>query len=124
MELWGDGAQTRSFLYIDDCIEGMRLLMRSRASGPVNIGSEQMISIDDLVRLIARIARKEVSVRHVRGPVGVRGRTSSNRIMSEATGWEPRVDLEDGMARTYRWVAAQVERERQARAIAPWTAPV
>jgi GDP-D-mannose 3', 5'-epimerase len=124
IDVWGDGAQTRSFLYIDDCIEGMRLLMRPPASGPVNIGSEQMISIGDLVRLIARIAGKTVSLRHVRGPVGVRGRTSANRMIFEATGWQPRVNLEDGIARTFRWVAAQVERERQAPAIAAWTAPV
>jgi GDP-D-mannose 3', 5'-epimerase len=124
IDVWGDGAQTRSFLYIDDCIEGMRLLMRSPASGPVNIGSEQMISIGDLVRLIARIAGKTVALRHVRGPVGVRGRTSANRMMFEATGWQPRVNLEDGIARTFRWVAAQVGRERHAPAIGAGTAPV
>jgi nucleoside-diphosphate-sugar epimerase len=89
IEIWGDGEQTRSFLYIDECLEGTLRLMRSDFSGPVNIGSDEMISIDGLARLAAEIAGKSVSLRHIPGPLGVRGRNSDNRLIAEALGWRP-----------------------------------
>ena len=113
VEIWGDGSQTRSFLYIDDCLDGIRALMRSATPGPVNIGSEEMIPIDEFARLVMRTAGKHLTFRHVPGPVGVRGRRSDNRLMHAATGWLPKVSLEEGIARTYRWVATQVEARRR-----------
>jgi nucleoside-diphosphate-sugar epimerase len=108
VEIWGDGKQTRSFLYVDDCLDGIRALMESRSPGPLNIGSEEMIRLNDLAALIIRIANRKLTIRNVPGPVGVRGRTSDNRLMFQATGWRPKVSLEDGISRTYRWVARQV----------------
>jgi nucleoside-diphosphate-sugar epimerase len=107
IEVWGDGCQTRSFLHVDECIEGTVRLMRSAGDEPLNIGSAEMISINGLVAMIARIAGKHVNVRHIAGPQGVRGRTSDNRRMLETTGWAPSRPLEEGMADTYRWIAAQ-----------------
>jgi len=109
MEIWGDGRQTRSFLYIDDCVDGVRALMQSDCPGPVNIGSQELIAIDDFAQLIMRVAGKRLTLRHVPGPVGVRGRVSDNRLMERIAGWQPRVSLEEGISRTYRWVAAQAE---------------
>jgi GDP-D-mannose 3', 5'-epimerase len=118
VEIWGDGQQTRSFLYIDDCLEGIRALMESDCIGPANIGSEEMISIDDFALLVIRVAGKNLKIRHVPGPVGVRGRNSDNRLMQRATGWRPRISLEDGISRTYRWVAQQLEAQwREATAL-------
>jgi len=117
IEVWGDGRQTRSFLHVDDCLDGIRALMDSDCAGPANIGSEELISIDDLARLIIRVAGKDVKIRHVPGPVGVRGRTSDNRLMLRATGWRPRISLEDGIARTYRWVSRQVDARRREAAV-------
>jgi GDP-D-mannose 3', 5'-epimerase len=113
VEIWGDGQQTRSFLYVDDCVDGIRALMESGCSGPVNIGSEEAIGIDEFARRIMRVARKSLTLVHVPGPVGVRGRTSDNRLLYQATRWRPRVPLEEGITRTYLWVAAQVEAERR-----------
>ena len=108
IEIWGDGRQTRSFLYVDECIEGTLRLMRSDCAVPVNLGSAEMISIDGLVTLIARIAGKRITMRHVPGPTGVRGRTSDNRLIRQALGWAPSGRLDVGLAATYRWIAAQV----------------
>jgi nucleoside-diphosphate-sugar epimerase len=108
VEIWGDGRQTRSFLYIDECVAGTLRLTRSDFTGPVNIGSDEMVSIDQLVDLAAAIAGKTIAKRHVPGPTGVRGRTSDNRLIAEKLGWAPRAPLADGLARTYRWIAAQV----------------
>jgi GDP-D-mannose 3', 5'-epimerase len=113
IEIWGDGAQCRSFLYVDDCVDGIRALMCSGHTGPVNIGSEYMISIDDLARMIIRIAGKNLTLHHVAGPIGVRGRKSDNQAVFAATGWRPQVDLEDGIARTYRWIASEVDAGRR-----------
>jgi len=108
IELWGDGHQTRSFLFIDECLEGTLRLMRSDCAQPVNIGSEEMIAIDALALLIARIAGKRLSLKHIPGPTGVRGRNSDNRLIREALAWAPTASLEAGLVRTYRWIAEQV----------------
>lgn len=108
IEIWGDGLQTRSFLYIDECIEGTIKLMRSEHSGPVNIGSEEMISINNLAKLIAKIAGKNVGIENVPGPEGVRGRNSDNRLIQNLLGWQPSKSLEDGLKKTYSWVERQV----------------
>ncbi len=110
IEVWGDGCQTRSFLHVDECIEGTLRVMRSEASEPLNIGSAEMISINGLVALIARIAGKRVTVRHIAGPEGVRGRTSDNRRILQTVGWAPSRPLAAGMAQTYAWIAAQARR--------------
>jgi GDP-D-mannose 3', 5'-epimerase len=109
IDVWGDGLQTRSFLYIDECIEGVRRLMESEFSGPVNIGSEEMITINGLAELIMEIAGKHLRIRHIPGPLGVRGRNSDNRLIKKKLGWKPQRDLRHGLERTYSWVATQVE---------------
>lgn len=108
IEIWGDGEQTRSFLYIDECIEGTLRLMRSDFTGPVNIGSEEMVSINQLAHLIMEIAGVELEIRHVPGPVGVRGRTSDNTLIAQKLGWKPSEPLRKGMEITYRWIEDQV----------------
>ena len=108
IEIWGDGKQTRSFLYIEECIEGTMRLARSDFAGPVNIGSEQMVTIDQLVDLIADIAGKRIGKRHVEGPVGVRGRNSDNRLIHEKLNWAPCSALRPGLERTYAWIEDQV----------------
>jgi GDP-D-mannose 3', 5'-epimerase len=111
IEIWGDGKQTRSFLYIDECIDGVRKLMDSDFTGPVNIGSEEMIAINDLVAMVMEISRKAVVIRNVPGPTGVRGRRSDNRLIHEKLGWAPSRPLREGMEKTYAWIAAQVARQ-------------
>jgi nucleoside-diphosphate-sugar epimerase len=109
IEIWGDGRQTRSFLYIEDCLDAVITLMRSGGFvGPVNIGSEEMVSINGLVELVMRIAEKQLAVRHTPGPQGVRGRNSHNDLIRRELGWEPKHSLEEGVGRTYRWIEAQV----------------
>jgi GDP-D-mannose 3', 5'-epimerase len=108
IEIWGDGKQTRSFLYIDECIEGVRRLMDSSFSGPVNIGSEEMVTINHLACLIMEIAGKKLSIKHIRGPLGVRGRNSDNDLIKLKLGWAPYAKLADGLAKTYQWVKAQI----------------
>jgi nucleoside-diphosphate-sugar epimerase len=110
IEIWGDGHQTRSFLYIDECVEGSLRLMRSDFSGPVNIGSEEMVTINGLARMAMRIAGKSLSIRHVPGPLGVRGRNSGNRLIREKLGWAPSQKLETGLAATYWWIDQQLRR--------------
>lgn len=108
IEVWGDGRQTRSFLYIDECLEGTLRLMRSDFSGPVNIGSEEMVTINQLAELIMQIAGIRLEIRHVKGPTGVRGRNSDNTLISEKLGWKPSQPLIEGLRITYQWVEAQV----------------
>jgi nucleoside-diphosphate-sugar epimerase len=108
IEVWGDGRQTRSFLYIDECLEGTLRLARSDFTGPVNIGSEEMISINDFARMIVRISGKKLEVRNIPGPEGVRGRRSDNRLIVQKLGWAPSLPLEQGMRHTYAWIAAQI----------------
>jgi nucleoside-diphosphate-sugar epimerase len=109
IEIWGDGEQTRSFCYVDDCVEGICRLMDSDYPEPLNLGSEEMVSINELARLILQIAGKEgVTLRHVTGPQGVRGRNSDNRRLRDVLGWQPTISLRDGLEPTYRWIEKQV----------------
>lgn len=114
IEIWGDGRQTRSFLYVDECIEGTIRLMRSPFAGPVNIGSEEMISMNDLARMVMDISGKRLNIRNVPGPEGVRGRNSDNRLIADKLGWAPSRPLREGMRQTYDWINAQVARARSA----------
>lgn len=104
IEIWGDGLQTRSFLFIDDCLDGTLRLMRSEHSGPFNIGSEEMISINDFARMIADLAGKQLQIKNISGPTGVRGRSSDNKLVKETIGWEPEYQLKDGIKILYRWI--------------------
>lgn len=108
IEVWGDGLQTRSFLFIDECIEGTIRLLRSNFEGPVNIGSDEMISINELTRMVIEISGKEITVKNVPGPVGVRGRNSDNRLIFDRLGWKPHMALKDGMECTYAWISEKV----------------
>jgi GDP-D-mannose 3',5'-epimerase len=109
IEIWGDGKQTRSFLHVDECLEGVRRLMESNFAGPVNIGSEEMISINALAGMAMGIAGKKLTICNIPGPLGVRGRNSDNRLITEKLGWAPVMPLQQGMAKTFAWVNAQVE---------------
>jgi nucleoside-diphosphate-sugar epimerase len=109
IEIWGDGEQTRSFCYIDDCIEGIYRLMRSDYHEPLNLGQDRLISINQLADIVAKIAGVVVSKRHVTGPQGVRGRNSDNTRLRQVLGWEPRISLEVGLERTYRWIESQLK---------------
>lgn len=111
IEVWGDGNQTRSFLYIDECIEGTRRLMQSDFEGPVNIGSDQMISINGLAQMVMGIAGKQVSIKHIPGPLGVRGRTSDNELIKDMLGWAPSRPLSEGIEKTYLWIKEQLNSE-------------
>ncbi|MCC6719551.1 MAG: NAD-dependent epimerase/dehydratase family protein [Acetobacteraceae bacterium] len=108
VEIWGDGRQTRSFLFIDECLEGTTRLMRSEVSGPVNIGSDEMISINDLARMIAGFSGKRIDIRNIDGPTGVRGRNSDNRLIRASLGWAPGRPLAEGMRKTYDWIVSQL----------------
>ena len=112
IEMWGDGTQTRSFLYIDECLEGIRRLMESDFMGPVNIGSEEMVSINQLAELAMDIAGKKQTINHIPGPLGVRGRNSDNTLIKEKLGWAPNWTLRKGMEMTYQWIADQVEQKQ------------
>lgn len=109
IEVWGDGTQTRSFLYIDECIYGTKLLMRSDFSGPVNIGSEEMVSINQLADLLIAMSNKNIRLKNVPGPQGVRGRNSDNRLIYEKLGWKPSLELKVGLKKTYEWILGQIE---------------
>jgi nucleoside-diphosphate-sugar epimerase len=108
IEIWGDGEQTRSFLYVDDCLDGVRTLMESDQTGPFNIGSEEMLTINDLAHRAMKIAGKQLRLKHIKGPLGVRGRRSDNRLVKASIGWEPAHDLQPGLESTYHWIAEQV----------------
>jgi GDP-D-mannose 3', 5'-epimerase len=108
IEMWGDGQQTRTFLYIDECLDGVRRLMDSDFSGPVNIGSEEMVSINGLAEIVMRIAGKQLTIKHIDGPLGVRGRSSDNKLVEASLGWKPSQPLEDGLTATYQWIERQV----------------
>jgi len=110
IEMWGDGLQTRSFLYIDECLDGIRRLMDSNFIGPVNIGSEEMVSINKLAEMCMQIAGKKLTIKHIEGPLGVRSRNSNNRLIKEKLGWAPEKPLRDGLEKTYKWIDEQVNK--------------
>lgn len=110
IEMWGDGEQTRSFLYVDECIEGTLMLLRSEWEGPVNIGSDEMVTINQLLSTVADIAGKKIHVSHISGPTGVRGRNSDNRLIREKLNWAPSEPLRAGLEKTYEWIERQVLR--------------
>lgn len=112
IEMWGDGTQTRSFLYVDECIEGTIRLMNSDFSGPVNIGSEEMVSINKFADMIMSIDGLNVSIKHIEGPVGVKGRNSDNKLIKETLGWAPSKPLIDGLRETYDWIKSEINKER------------
>ena len=110
IEIWGDGEQTRSFLYIDECIEATRRLMESDFTGPVNIGSEEMVTINQLVDIACSIEGKALSKMHIPGPLGVRGRNSNNDLVKEKLGWDYSMSLKDGIEKTYNWILQQTKK--------------
>jgi nucleoside-diphosphate-sugar epimerase len=112
IEIWGDGEQTRSFLYIDECVEGSLRLSRSNLTGPFNVGSEEMVTINQLALLAADIAGKKVELKHIPGPLGVRGRNSDNKLIRQSLGWAPSQPLRAGMEKTYAWIESQVNQAR------------
>jgi GDP-D-mannose 3', 5'-epimerase len=114
VEIWGDGTQTRSFLYIDECLEGTIRLTRSDFSGPVNVGSEEMVTINQLVDLVADIAGKKIIKKHIPGPLGVRGRNSDNKLIEQKLGWKPSAALRAGLEKSYEWIERQVRGNRAA----------
>lgn len=109
IEIWGDGEQTRSFLYIDECIEGVRRLMNSDFKGPVNIGSDEMVTINQLVDIACAVENKTLAKKHIPGPLGVRGRNSDNTLIGEKLGWKPDYPLSKGIEKTYHWIKSQIE---------------
>lgn len=109
VEVWGPGTQTRSFLIIDECIEGVRRLMESDFSGPVNIGSAEMISIQDFTKLVIELSGKNLTIENIDGPIGVAGRNSDNTLIQEKLGWAPSLTLREGVAKTYNWIQGQLE---------------
>lgn len=112
IEIWGDGKQTRSFLYIDECLEGVRRLMEQDAFlGPVNIGSDEMVTINQLAEMAMEIAGKKITLKHIEGPLGVRGRNSDNTLIKEKLGWAPNQPLKEGLAKTYAWISEQIAKK-------------
>jgi GDP-D-mannose 3',5'-epimerase len=115
VEIWGDGEQTRTFLYIDECVEGIMRLMRDDSfHGPVNIGSERLISINEFVDLVAKIANKTIVKKHIDGPLGVRGRRSNNDLIQSKLNWKPTENLEHGLKETYEWISEQIRKKNEA----------
>lgn len=114
IEIWGDGKQTRSFLYINECLEGIGRLMESaNFRGPVNIGSDEMVTINKLAEITQEVAGKKLSVKHIEGPLGVRGRNSDNKLIMEKLGWKPSSLLRDGIIETYKWICEQVRKTKK-----------
>ena len=109
IDIWGDGKQTRSFLIVDECVEGIRRLMNSDFSGPVNIGSEEMISLNDFAKMVIDISGKRLSINNIPGPLGVRGRNSDNHLIQEKLGWAPSTPLRTGVEKTYDWISEQIQ---------------
>jgi GDP-D-mannose 3', 5'-epimerase len=113
VEIWGDGKQTRSFLYIDECIEGSLKLMRSSYMGPVNIGSDQSLTINNLLLMVAKTSGKKIGIDNIPGPLGVRGRNSNNELIYNKLGWRPSCDLEDGLRKTYKWIEEKIQEQQR-----------
>jgi nucleoside-diphosphate-sugar epimerase len=114
IEIWGDGNQTRSFLYIDECVEGTLRLLRSQHTGPFNIGSEEMVTINQLAETVMDIAGKKLHIEHIPGPLGVRGRNSDNKLIKQTLGWAPSHSLCEGLEKTYAWIEEQISRKARA----------
>jgi len=114
IEIWGDGCQTRSFLYIAECVDGIRRLMESDFTGPVNIGSDEMVTVNHLAHLVMDIAAKNLSIRHISGPLGVRSRNSDNRLIEQKLDWRPARPLREGLEKTYSWIQQQIAEARSA----------
>ena len=112
IEVWGDGEQTRSFLYFEECIEATRRLMESDFLGPVNIGSEEMVTINELVKTVAKVAGKTINIKYIDGPLGVRGRNSNNDLIREKLQWDYSMTLEDGISKTYNWIFEQIKNKK------------
>lgn len=110
IEIWGDGLQTRSFLYVDECVLGTKKLLRSSFNGPVNIGSEEMISINELANMVISISNKQLTIRNIPGPEGVRGRNSNNRLIKKMLNWSPEQPLFEGIKKTYDWIHAEIHK--------------
>ncbi|MDG1389171.1 MAG: NAD-dependent epimerase/dehydratase family protein [Halioglobus sp.] len=108
IEMWGDGKQTRSFLFIDECVEGVRRLMESDCNEPLNIGSDKAVSLNELARTVMKVSGKQLGITNIEGPQGVRGRNSDNTLVEQRLGWRPDTNLEAGIEKTYRWIAEQV----------------
>jgi GDP-D-mannose 3', 5'-epimerase len=114
VELWGDGQQTRSFMYVDDCVEGLIRLMASDYARPINLGTDHLVTVDQLFQIISKVAGKKLRVRHnLSRPQGVRGRNSDNTRLQQVLGWQPRISLEEGLATTYRWIEQELRKERK-----------
>jgi nucleoside-diphosphate-sugar epimerase len=109
IEVWGDGKQTRSFLFVEECVEAVLRMMKGEFTGPLNIGSEEMVSINQLAHMIMAIAEKPLTINHIPGPLGVRGRNSDNRLIREKLQWEPNAPLQQGLEATYAWISEQVK---------------
>ncbi len=118
IEVWGDGQQTRSFLYVDECVEGTIRLLRSDFEGPVNIGSDEMVTINGLAEMVIDISGKDVGIDNIPGPLGVRGRNSDNRLIKQKLGWAPSQTLREGMEKTYAWIDGEVKRRHNQRVAA------
>jgi len=118
VEIWGDGEQTRSFCYIDDCVVGIHKLMQSDYDEPLNLGQDRLVTINQLVDMIVEIAGAQITRKHVPGPQGVRGRNSDNTRLRQVLGWEPEISLEEGLARTYTWIEEQVQVKLEGQSIA------
>merc|ERR1711871_728029 len=111
IEMWGDGNQTRSFTFIDDCVEGILRLFHSDFQEPLNLGSDEMISMNDMAKLTMSFEQKQLTINHIPGPEGVRGRNSDNTLIKEVLGWAPSISLADGLKTTYMWIKSELERE-------------
>ncbi len=116
IEIWGDGKQTRSFLYIDECLAGVRKLMDAKDfHGPVNIGSEEMVTINQMAQMLIKISVKNLKIKHIKGPQGVRGRKSDNRLIRKKLKWEPKLKLKEGLRITYKWIEEQVKKNQKSK---------
>jgi nucleoside-diphosphate-sugar epimerase len=113
IEIWGDGLQTRSFLYIDECVEAVQRLMASDFTGPVNIGSDEMVTINQLAKMVMTVANKNLTIKNIPGPLGVKGRNSDNNLIQTKLGWKPSKPLTEGLAKTYTWIKQQLDNKQK-----------
>merc|ERR1712176_1338484 len=111
-EMWGDGEQTRSFMYIDDCVEGTLRIMNSDCAEPLNLGTEEMVTMNEFAKICMSFENKNLPIKHIPGPQGVRGRNSDNTMIKEKLGWEPKISVRDGLRKTYFWIKEEIEKDR------------